>query len=70
MTYGFYGWENAVIEAVHPLPGIVTPRELYTALQDVWCAETCAPRLKKTMLSECIKRPDLRSLTKTIRNIL
>ena len=52
MTYGFYGWENAVIEAVHPLPGIVTPRDLYTALQDVWCAETCAPRMRKDWTKE------------------
>ncbi len=52
MTYGFYGWENAVIETVHPLPGIVTPRDLYAALQDIWCAETCAPRMRKDWTKE------------------
>ena len=44
---GFYGWENADIPAARPIyPGISTPVSLYYALRRVWCAETCAPRMR------------------------
>lgn len=46
-SYRFHGWEHA---DVHPItsdyPGIANPRDLYDALLHVWCAETCAPRLR------------------------
>ena len=46
-TYGFYGWEQAVIRAENPeFPGIETPRDLYRKLWQVWSAETCAPRMR------------------------
>ena len=46
-TYGFAGWENALVPAVtKEYPGIETPRDLYNALWHVWCAETCAPRMR------------------------
>lgn len=40
--YNFYGWENADIKDSHEL----TPRDYYDLLGDVWCAETCAPRMR------------------------
>ena len=46
-TYGFAGWEHADVPAVSAeYPGIHTPKELYNALWQVWCAETCAPRMR------------------------
>lgn len=44
----FYGWEQATVPArAEEYPGIHTPRDLYDRLADgVWCAETCAPRLR------------------------
>lgn len=29
------------------IPGIQTPTDLYDALGEVWCADTCAPRLRE-----------------------
>lgn len=47
MAYGFYGWEQADIPAVtEEYRGIKTPLDLYDALSDIWCAETCAPRMR------------------------
>lgn len=45
----FYGWEQATVPArAEGYPGIRTPRDLYDRLADgVWCAETCAPRLRE-----------------------
>lgn len=40
--YKFYGWRTADIKEKHGL----TPRNLYDMLSDIWCAETCAPRLR------------------------
>ena len=48
MSCNFNGCEKAVIRAESDeYPGIVTPRDLYDALSDIWCAETCAPRLRE-----------------------
>ncbi len=45
--YYFYGWATADAPAVtDTYPGIATPRDLYDALTDVWCAETCSPRMR------------------------
>lgn len=47
MEYCFFGWENAVMPPVNDLyPPIRSPRDLYEALSEIWCAETCAPRLR------------------------
>ena len=40
--YKFYGWENALITDERGL----TPRDYYDILSDIWCAETCAPRMR------------------------
>lgn len=47
MQYNFYGWEQADVPAVNDLfAGIRNPRDLYDALSDIWCADTCAPRMR------------------------
>ncbi len=40
--YRFYGWETANLRETHGL----TPREMYDLLSGLWCAETCAPRMR------------------------
>lgn len=46
-AYSFYGWEHADVPALDDrFFGILTPRDLYDALSVLWCAETCAPRLR------------------------
>lgn len=50
---GFYGADQADVPAVNDLyPGIRTPRELYRALSELWCAETCAPRMRERWTPE------------------
>lgn len=45
--YHFYGWQNANVHAINnEYKGIDTPRDLYDKLSDIWCADTCAPRLR------------------------
>ena len=43
MSYGFYGWETADIRDSRGL----TPCDYYDLFSQVWCAETCAPGLRK-----------------------
>lgn len=46
-TYKFYGWEQADVPAItDDYPGIKTPLDLYDALSEIWCANTCAPRMR------------------------
>ena len=40
--YKFYGWEKAVIEDANGL----TPRDYYDILSTIWCADTCASRMR------------------------
>ena len=48
MSYAFYGWEHADVPAVtDEFKGIRNPRELYDALSGIWCAFTCAPRMRR-----------------------
>ena len=43
MSYRFHGWETADIRDERGL----TPRDYYDLLSGIWCAETCAPRMRK-----------------------
>lgn len=54
MTYHFYGWQTAhKVEAIHPVyRGIETPLDLYDALSSIWCADTCAPRMRSEWTEE------------------
>lgn len=46
--YNFYGWERADVPAItDEYENIKTPRELYDALSDIWCEDTCAPRMRE-----------------------
>lgn len=47
MEYHFYGWENATAQPVcKKYENIRSPRELYDLLSELWCADTCAPRMR------------------------
>ena len=54
MSYHFYGWQTAGnVKAVNRIyPGIETPLELYDALSSIWCADTCAPRMRAEWTEE------------------
>lgn len=53
MDYNFYGWEQAQVPAkTEEYAGIGTPRDLYDALSGIWCAQTCAPRMRKDWSEE------------------
>ena len=41
-AYNFYGWETADIKDERGL----TPRDYYDLLSEIWCADTCAPRMR------------------------
>lgn len=41
-NYRFYGWETADTRDQRGL----TPRDYYDLLSEIWCADTCAPRLR------------------------
>lgn len=47
MEYKFWGWQNADVRPItDEYKGIDSPIDLYNALTNIWCAETCAPRLR------------------------
>ncbi len=41
-AYHFFGWQTADVRESHGL----TPRDMYDLLSGIWCAETCAPRMR------------------------
>lgn len=47
--YKFYGWEETseVLLLTNDLRDIQTVRDLYDALSTIWCADTCAPRMRE-----------------------
>lgn len=47
-TYGFYGWQTADVEDAVGR----TPRDYYDILLELWCAETCAPRMRENWSPE------------------
>lgn len=53
MAYVFYGHEDADVTAKNRIyPGIETPYDLYDALSLIWCADTCAPRMRHEWTKE------------------
>ena len=48
MDYRFYGWETAGIRDERGL----TPRDYYDLLSGIWCADTCAPRMRQDWTPE------------------
>ena len=58
MSYQFWGWEHADAPAItEEYPGIRNPRQLYDALSKLWCADTCAPRMRKDCTKENVPLP-------------
>ncbi len=47
-TYRFYGWETAGVKDASGR----TPRDYYDILKDLWCADTCAPRMREDWSKE------------------
>ncbi len=48
MDYKFWGWKTADVAPVTDgYKGINDPRDLYDMLSEIWCAETCAPRMRE-----------------------
>lgn len=46
-NYRFYGWETADVPPCDSkYIKISNPRELYDILSEIWCSETCAPRMR------------------------
>ena len=46
-TLNYYGAEKSGVYADNPqYPGIHTPQDMYRAMLNVWCAESCAPRMR------------------------
>ena len=44
--YKFYGWQTADVSAVNKeCSEYHYTRDLYDLLSDIWCADTCAPRM-------------------------
>jgi len=51
--YKFWGWEElCVAPTIDEHKGIHSQIDLYEALSHVWCAETCAPRLREKWSAE------------------
>lgn len=47
MTYKFYGWKTADVEPINAeFEKAGDPRHLYDLLSNIWCADTCAPRMR------------------------
>lgn len=52
-VYNFYGWQTAAVTPVDPRYSLIkNPRVLYDYLAQIWCAETCAPRLRGNWIPE------------------
>lgn len=53
MEYRFYGWEQADAAPVNKkYMSIKDPRVMYDLLSEIWCAETCAPRMRDQWTKE------------------
>ncbi len=45
--YKFYGWQNADVKPADKEYELISnPRVLYDVLSEIWCKETCAPRMQ------------------------
>lgn len=54
MPYNFYGAQTAGnVKVKNPIyKDIQTPLDLYDALSSIWCADTCAPRMRSEWSEE------------------
>lgn len=52
-TYQFYGWEGANVAPIDDKYRLIKdPKELYDILSELWCADTCAPRMRADWTSD------------------
>ena len=52
MGYRFWGWQNADVHPLKHYQGIENPRDFYDVLSEIWCADTCAPRMREEWTKE------------------
>ncbi len=53
MEHKFWGSKQADVQAITgEYKGIHTPADLYDALSEIWCADTCAPRMRQNWSPE------------------
>lgn len=53
MNYKFWGWQNSDVKPINnEYKGIESPLDLYNALSTIWCADTCAPRMRNEWTKE------------------
>ena len=53
--YRFYGWRSADVSPVNEAYKLIRdPRALYDILSEIWCRETCAPRMRDEWTKENI----------------
>lgn len=53
MEYKFWGAEGALVKPIDSkFKGINSPRDLYDALSHIWCAQSCAPRMRDSWTLE------------------
>lgn len=51
--FKFYGWDKADVAPVNKEYELIAdPKELYVLLTEVWCKETCAPRMRDNWTKE------------------
>ena len=51
MEYRFYG-HDVLLTKETGIPGIRTVRDLYDVFSEIWCRETCAPRMREQWTTE------------------
>lgn len=53
MKYDFWGWEHADAPVINEkYKELRSPIGLYDALSEIWCADTCAPRMRQDWTPE------------------
>lgn len=53
MEHKFWGSKQADVQDITgEYKGIHTPADLYDALSEIWCADTCAPRMRQNWSPE------------------
>ncbi len=53
MEHKFWGSKQADVQAITgEYKGIHPPADLYDALSEIWCADTCAPRMRQNWSPE------------------
>ena len=52
-SYNFYGWQTADCKPIDSTyKKIENPQVLYDILSQIWCANTCAPRMRENWTRE------------------